>query len=81
MDAEITLTYKTNRDAEAVAAAVSPDNVRAPPGLFIKTTRQSRIVLTRIECKVKPETFIATVDDFLEAVSVAEKSVAAVKKR
>jgi hypothetical protein len=81
LNAEIRLTYRTNRDAEAVATAVSPDNVRVPSGLSIRTISRRNKVFTEIQCDVKLETFIATIDDLLEAVSVAEKSVAVVKKR
>jgi hypothetical protein len=81
LNAEIRLTYRTSRDAEAVAAAVSPDNVRVPSGLSIRTISRRNRVFTEIQCDVKFETFIATIDDLLEAVSVADKSVAVVKKR
>jgi len=80
LEAEISLSYKTIKEAEAVAEAVSPDNVRVPPGLFIKTMSRGTKVFTRIKCKTKLQTFIATIDDFLSAVSVAEKSLSAVKR-
>jgi len=78
LDAKISLSYKTIREADAVAKAVSPDNTRVPPGLFIKTTRRGRRVLTQIVCETKFETFMATIDDLLSAVSVAEKTLSAV---
>lgn len=80
MEAEITLSYKNEREAEAVAKAVSPDNVKVPPGLFVKTTRRGPKVLTTIECETKLETFIATIDDLLSCVSVAEKAFSVAKK-
>jgi hypothetical protein len=67
------------REAEAVARAVSPDNVKVPSGLFIKTTRLGKKVFTKIECETKLQTFMATVDDLLSAVSVAERTLSAVK--
>jgi len=79
MEAEISLSYKTLREADAVAKAVSPDNVKVPKGLFVETIRQERKVLTKIKCKTRLQTFIATIDDLLSAVSVAEKSISAVK--
>lgn len=79
MDAEISLFYKTARKAEAIARAVTPDNVKVPLGLFIKTTRQENRVITRIKCETRLETFMATIDDLLSAVSVAEKTLSAVK--
>jgi len=79
LDAEISLFYKTARKAEAIARAVTPDNVKVPLGLFIKTTRQENRVITRIKCETRLETFMATIDDLLSAVSVAEKTLSAVK--
>ena len=79
MRAEITLTYRAVREAEAVARAVSPDNVKVPHGLFVKTTRRKNKVFTQIECKTRLQTFIATIDDLLACVSIAEKAFAAVK--
>ena len=79
MRAEITLTYRAVREAEAVASAVSPDNVKVPYGLFVKTTRRKNKVFTQIECKTRLQTFIATIDDLLACVSIAEKAFTAVK--
>ena len=79
MDVEIALSYKTAREAEAVVRAVSPDNVRVPTGLFVRTKRRGKKVMTRITCETTLETFIATIDDLLGAVSVAEKTLLAIK--
>ncbi|MGQ9460922.1 MAG: KEOPS complex subunit Pcc1 [Candidatus Bathyarchaeaceae archaeon] len=80
MEAKITLSYKNEREAEAVAKAVSPDNVKVPPGLSVKTTRRGPKVFTTIECQTKLETFTATIDDLLSCVSVAEKAFSVAKK-
>jgi tRNA threonylcarbamoyladenosine modification (KEOPS) complex Pcc1 subunit len=79
LEAKIVLSYKTLREAEAVANAVSPDNVKVPEGLSIKTMRQGKRVLTDIECESRLQTFVATIDDLLSAVSVAERTLLAVK--
>lgn len=79
LEAKVVLSFKTIREAEAVAEAVSPDNVKVPQGLFIKTTRRGKRVFTRIECETRLQTFVATIDDLLSAVSVAEKTIFAVK--
>lgn len=81
MEAEIILAYDNPLEAEAIAEAVSPDNVKVPPGLSIKTVRRKAKVLTRIECEESRfGTFISTIDDFLSCVSVAEKALSAVKR-
>jgi len=74
------LSYKNGREAEAVAKAVSPDNVKVPPGLFVKTTRRESKVFTTIECQTKLETFMATIDDLLSCVSIAEKAFSVAKE-
>jgi len=81
LDAKISLSYKTVRDADAVAKAVSPDNMKVPQGLFIKTIRRGNKVFTKIECNTKFQTFIATIDDLLSAVSLAERSLSTIENR
>jgi len=80
LNAEITISYKTMQEAEAVAKALTPDNVKVPRGLIIRTKRQETKVLTMIECATKLLTFIATIDDLMSAVSVAERSISALRK-
>ena len=80
MEAEIRLSYQNEREAEAVAKAVSPDNVEVPSGLHIETVRKGSEVHTKIECQTRLATLIATVDDLLACVSVAEKTFNVAKK-
>ncbi len=80
MEADIILCYKSVKEAEAVAHAVSPDNVKVPSGLLIQTTKRGKKVLTQITCETKLETFMATIDDLLCAISVAERTVSAVRR-
>lgn len=79
LEAEIAISYGTITEANAVVDAISPDNERAPEGLVVKTTRLGRKVTTNIICRAGLLTFIATLDDLLEAASIAEKSVSAMK--
>ena len=74
MEAKIRLNYQDEREAQAVAQAVSPDNLQVPPGLYIKTVRNGSKVLTTVECQTRIQTLIATLDDLLACVSVAEKT-------
>jgi hypothetical protein len=66
--------------AKAVAEAVSPDNFKTPRGLTVSTTHRQRKVTTKIECKEKLSTFIATMDDLLSSVSITEKTVQAIER-
>jgi tRNA threonylcarbamoyladenosine modification (KEOPS) complex Pcc1 subunit len=80
LEAEIILDYDKAEIAEAVAKAVSPDNFKTPRGLSIKTTWRKEKVLTKIKCKRKLSTFIATIDDLLFCISTAEKTLQIAKK-
>lgn len=80
MEAEITLEYSDAKDADAVAKAVSPGNFKAPPSLSIETTRKENKVVTYIKCTSKIPTFIATIDDLLFCVLIAEKTLQTAKK-
>jgi len=75
LEAEVSLQYENERLAEVVAKSVSPDNFKVPKGLRIKTMLKGNEVFTRIKCKGKFTTFIATVDDLLFSVSTAEKTL------
>ena len=80
MEAEVRISYENEREAEAVAQAVSPDNTKVPRGLSIKTTRKGSEILTQIQCELRLQTLIATIDDLLCCVSTAEKTFSVVKK-
>lgn len=80
MEAAITLEYDEAKTAEAVACAVSPDNFKVPLGLFIKTVRRGKRVLTEVRADGKMATFTATIDDLLFSVSTAEKTLCTIKQ-
>lgn len=80
MEAEITLEYKNEKIAEAIAKAVSPDNFKTPRGLSIGTKWKKAKVLTKIRCQEKLSTFISTIDDLLFCVSTAEKTLQTTEK-
>jgi len=80
LEATITLEYDDEEIAEAVANAVSPDNYKTPTDLTVTTTREHNVVTTEIRAEGKIVTFIATIDDLLFSVSVAEKTLKAVQQ-
>lgn len=80
MEAEITLEYDDEKVAEAVSKAVSPDNLKTPKGLSVKTERNAKKVITHVTYDGKLPTFIATIDDLLFSVSTAEKTIQTAKK-
>jgi hypothetical protein len=80
LEATITLEYGNAKMAKAVAAAVSPDNLKTPAGLRVKTTLENSSVITRIECDGKIATFTATIDDLLFCAQTAEKTLQTMNK-
>ncbi|MEM2280464.1 MAG: KEOPS complex subunit Pcc1 [Candidatus Bathyarchaeia archaeon] len=80
MEAEITIFYESEREAEAIVKAVSPDNVKVPTGLNVKTERRGNVVWTFVKCDRGFRTFIGTIDDLLFAISTAEKTLKTARK-
>jgi len=80
LEATITLEYGDAKTADAIANSVSPDNFKAPTGLYIKTTKKGSSVLTEVKTEGKLVTFIATIDDLLFCVSTAERTLRTVIK-
>jgi hypothetical protein len=78
LQATVTLEYAHAKTAEAIAKAVSPDNLKTPQGLQIKTAIEGKRVVTEIKCNGKLATFTATIDDLLFSASTAEKTVHAI---
>ena len=74
METEINLVYNDEREAMAVAEAVSPDNIDVPSQLSIVTIRKGNEVNTKIKLDGRIQTLIATIDDLLACVSVAERT-------
>ena len=81
MQATITLEYGDAKTAGAIANAVSPDNLKTPAGLSIKTYGSGNSVITEIRAEEKFATFIATIDDLLFSASTAEKTIRITKEK
>jgi len=81
LQATIRLEYDDAETAVPVSKAVSPDNIKAPSGLTVKTTLKNNSVVTEIAIEDKIATFIATIDDLLSSASTAEKTLKVLKNR
>ncbi|MDR1992131.1 MAG: hypothetical protein LBQ98_01305 [Nitrososphaerota archaeon] len=79
MEATITLEYPDKKTANAVAKAVSPDNLKTLAGLQLKTIQENTQVITDIHCDSNLSTFISTIDDLLFCATVAEKAIKVIK--
>lgn len=80
MEAEIILDCDNAKMAEAIGNAVSPDNIKVPSGLSVRTTWKDGRVISNITCERGILSFIATIDDLLFCISTAEKTVHTTKK-
>jgi hypothetical protein len=74
VEAKLRFIYATKREAEAVNDAISPDNIKAPSGLQVKTTRHINSLVTYVRCEKSIGTLIATLDDLVACISVAEQA-------
>lgn len=81
LETTIRLEYDHASTAAAIARAVSPENLKSPPGLSVKTTQEGCFVVTVVKGEVEVLTFIATVDDLLSSVCIAEKALNVLKGR
>ncbi len=79
LEAELFLVYGSEQGAEAVVQAVAPDNLKVPIGLKVKTERNDSFLSAVVCCEKSLETFIATLDDLLACISVAERALGSVK--
>ena len=79
LEAELFLVYDSEQGAEAVVQAVAPDNLKVPIGLKVKTDRNDSSLSAVVCCEKSLETFIATLDDLVACISVAERALGSVK--
>ncbi len=82
MEARLSLKYQDERQARAVLEAISPDNIKLPKDLSIEAFVENNRVITVI--RYSGDNFLtlqSTIDDLLSCVSVAEKSISALKTK
>ena len=72
MRAKVVCGYKKREAAEAIAAALQPDNLQAPKGVRVRTRVDNGRVTTLVELDGRIETLLATLDDLLACTSTAE---------
>lgn len=77
--AEVSLEYGNVRGAMAVASSISPDNLRVPSGLQVRTWCEGKTVNVKIVCAKSVETMLATLDDVLACTQAADRAVEAAK--
>ncbi|MEN3048447.1 MAG: KEOPS complex subunit Pcc1 [Candidatus Caldarchaeales archaeon] len=73
--AELTFEFCDGLEAEGVMRAVAPDNEPLPKGLRIEMKLEGRRLRVLVECSRGTDSLLATVDDILSAVHLAERVV------
>lgn len=77
--AELLFNYNDEKEARTIVQAVSPDNIKVPSGLIIKTVKEKSFVITRIFCIKGVETLLTTIEDLLSCTQIAEKVIMTAK--
>jgi hypothetical protein len=72
------IRHGSRKFAESIAKSVNPDNLKAPPNVFVKTRARGKITISEVKCE-RLETFITTVDDLLLCMDAAQKTLEEVK--
>ena len=80
MRAKITFRSNNNKEAEAIASALNPDNHQKTQGMKISTKSRGSRVVTEIEFSGRIQTVIATIDDLLKCAQAAERALEPVSK-
>lgn len=78
MKITIKIRHTSRRFAESIAKSVSPDNLKAPPNVIVKTQARGNMTTSIIKCE-RLETFITTIDDLLLCMDAAQKTLEEVK--
>jgi tRNA threonylcarbamoyladenosine modification (KEOPS) complex Pcc1 subunit len=64
------VSFASAKEAKAVMESLLPDNVMVPEGLSINFKTRKNRLLVEISTHLSIETFISTVDEILEHLSV-----------
>ncbi len=73
LKAELSFVYSTAKEAKAIVEAVMPDNLCVPEALVVRSATRNNEFTSTVHCDKSLMTFLATLDDLLACISVAEK--------
>lgn len=80
MSVKIKIECEDEEMAEALAKAVSPDNLEAPAGMEIVSKSDEKMFITQVDFRGRIQTLVATLDDLLSCLQAAEKTLKGAKK-
>jgi hypothetical protein len=64
------ISFASAKEAQAIMDSLQPDNVMVPQGISIILKTRKNHLLVEISSHVAIETFISTVDEILEHISI-----------
>ena len=68
-------------EAEAVALSLSPDNLKVPSGLSVRTFRKGSKVIMKVTSLKRVDTMLATLDDLLASAELARGAINVARNR
>ena len=75
VSATISIRYGDADTARSILEAISPDNLRAPPGVSVEASVERRALRVSVSCSRGVGSLISTVDDLLSCVQAAERAI------
>lgn len=65
------IEFDSKKEIDTMINALTPDNVRIPEGLKINIRAQNKCLIIDIQCKNGSGTFLNTIDELLEHISLS----------
>jgi hypothetical protein len=65
------IEFDSKKEIDTMINALTPDNVRIPEGLKINIRAENKCLIIDIQCKNGSGTFLNTIDELLEHISLS----------
>lgn len=66
------IEFDSKKEIDTMINALTPDNVHIPEGLKINIRAQNKCLIIDIQCKNGSGTFLNTIDELLEHISLSK---------
>lgn len=66
------IEFDSKKEVDTMINALTPDNVRIPKGLKINIRSENKCLIVDIQCKNGSGTFLNTIDELLEHISLSK---------
>lgn len=66
------IEFDSKKEIDTMINALAPDNVRIPEGLKINIRAENKCLIIDIQCKNGSGTFLNTIDELLEHISLSK---------